>query len=439
MLLIVATLVGLLALLMGSLRGRVTPYWVTLAYLITVWIGYVLLDGDEVSGSTVLYTVLIVAMTVGYLAGRAVGIHRLRAIDVPPDTRLRATDAAHAARQLKVVLGVVTVLCLYHFARIGLPVFADDIELSRWKTTESGLYGIPSRAFQIGVPTAYFFAAVLWARVEVTHRHSIVRLRQWAIALLVITRLVSGFKGGLVQVIIVVFMAQLLSGTDRQRLRNVSVKFALPVLIGFGFAVFIGSLYGGVNARIENNGGTVTSLFVDRATKWAAEPSLVLLEGSLDNDKGALPSEPFTHDFVHYVRTYTPSLSSDEEPFSKHINSVITGRPLDGELFIVPTTPGILATTVFAFGPELGALLVLCLGLFYGYLEVVPRMTRSAFGTAIWTAAVFNVHLAFTKGNLVYQAINFTVMALLLYLLVLQVPRRIAPNAPARVGVRARA
>ena len=414
--------------------NRIRPFLVTWAYLLVVAFGCLVTSDFEPDQIDLIYVTGVAALWLGYVVTRSASA--ASGVGVParePDHD--ADESAEGAfAELRAAAIVTIALTLYHFVTVGLPILSGQVELARWQTTESGLYGLPSRAYQIGLPTMLIVIGIVRAR-QTVHQPRLERLYNVALAVFVASRLAGGFKGGALQILLVLLLIRLV-GVHSDRLGRLVLRYSVAALVALGAMYAVSSSYNTVRARATTESVSVFDQLVTRVTTVAAAPVRLTISERLPERTGVLPGDPLGHDLSHYVRRYAPGLESAEYPFNLYVSSAVTGRPLDGTRFVVPTTPGLVATLFFAYGWA-GFVVVAGVGALYAVVENRAQNHRSATSAGFALAVLFQLHLAITKGGLMYTLLNTALMVLLLRGVML-LARRHNARVPYRSSVPAR-
>ena len=138
-----------------------------------------------------------------------VGYYVTRSIAPRPIAPALQIDGVRGQRYVTVLVFFTTAFALFHFASGGIPIFSHNIETSRFEFDSSGFFGIPGRVYLYGLPLV---AGVALARSRQAGLHWYKdRVTLVAVSVFVVSRLLSGFKGGLLEVLIVLLVAMVLA------------------------------------------------------------------------------------------------------------------------------------------------------------------------------------------------------------------------------------
>lgn len=400
----IAFLFGLFWLLLVTGLLAATKYRLTLALLILlqlvpVSLGLVLLaQTGQYSWSPVWgYAASIVALSVGFLSRSA-----------HPQQRPHKTEPcdAQADQQLGWVIACLCAIgCLLHFARGGIPLFSSQIEVARYDFTSSGLLGIPGRIYLFGVPFAFVFAFA--ANRLALRRIRADRLLVFTFVLFAGSRILSGFKGGLVDVVLVTLISvTVLVSQERLQLRRV-LPGILSVLVPVAaFAAAVGSTYG----TYAQSGLSLQENLWRRLTMVAAEPAAYVL----DARQFSRLINPYANDFKYFALRYTGQSTGELFAYDRAISSGLLGfSPRTGS-FAPPVTIGGYAELSVALGVPI-ALAVMFL---FGRLLRVGQDTlyQSALPASLVIAFSWQLTRFILNGSLAYSLINW--MATLAFLLI---------------------
>src|SRR5690348_8100753 len=191
---------GALALLTTLVvhRRRILPIGLTVASQCPILVGYWLLDRDAGTRVWLLNASSLVALLGGYCVSVLLAPLRSRRDSGVPASAL-------SLRPLKMLTLMVGGLAGYHLIALGLPILQPDVEIRRFDFTSSGLLGIPGRMFLYGLPFSVIAWTLAGSRVGSKSVHRWVR-GTWGAY--VAAQVASGFKGGLLNIVILYVMAR---------------------------------------------------------------------------------------------------------------------------------------------------------------------------------------------------------------------------------------
>ena len=405
-------------------RSRLLPFQLVFLQLSLIAVGFISIGvraANEVPAELVV--VGLAVLGAGYLAAR-----RSRPFSAGnPPSDAHATGAELTA--LSVVGIVLALLVGYHFNAVGIPLLASDIETRRFDFLGSGLFGLPGRAMLFGVVVFFFLTIGYLSRYR--SRATIV-LAVSAFALLAITRLASGFRSSLLELILFVAIAHLLSGRAVSVARAAAI-YTVPVAIALFFAVGLSGRYETIAsgqtgptapsgepayvaeppppAESAPNQSLQSRVLVigERATGGAAGSGfLVLAHRQLIPDTG----NSLLNDLRYYIPRYLQlSPAAGSYPFVKIVSATLYGTPLARDSFIVPVTIGAFPTLYFDFG-LLAFPLYLLLGALYAVLERRAVHSPSPLIFTAYGVGILALNDYLTKGDLIFDVLNWTAMLL---------------------------
>ena len=262
---IVALTCGALILL---LRSALSVAHVVLLPALSLALGcWLLVEEERARATTAAWvTISLVVLAVGYLLAR-------RFTPRPNGPALRLGDDG-GRRYVLVLVSFVGLFTLIHFAADGIPVLSGNVETSKFEFGKS-LFGIPGRIYLYGLPLAT--GAALARSRQLGLRWSKDRLTLIAISLFTVSRLLSGFKGGLLEVLIVLLIAAVLAQGPVTSVAHVLRRY-LPLVITAVIAVFlVGSLY----SSYQGHGRSLPDIILARATTNGAFAGVIVFEKRL--------------------------------------------------------------------------------------------------------------------------------------------------------------
>ncbi len=262
MFLIVPGAVCVLALFLS--RGKLTPITVLIVLQAQVLAGTMLLDEQFRLGIGPIQLAALLALMIGYYAVDA-RLGPAPSGDVGP---LPSGDL----RRAWLVSAIVVAFVVYHFVAGGIPALSEEIEVARFNFSASGLLGIPGRMFLFGLPFAAVMSLLAASREpSVSSR----RLAQMVWVAFVVSQLLSGFKGGIVTVILVALLGLALAG----RAIDLSAAIRSRWLLGAGAAAVLVAIFYSFQYRsvgVDSPDEAVRYL-AERLTIVAAQPGYVAL------------------------------------------------------------------------------------------------------------------------------------------------------------------
>ncbi|MGI5197913.1 hypothetical protein ACQEVY_30500 [Streptomyces sp. CA-288835] len=355
------------------------------------------------------------AFTVGVLA---VGWRGGEARVVPRSGHARVHPAAlWGSQQIGLAVSALLVcgLTVTHFSIVGIPALSGNPEIERFNLGASGLFGLPSRGVLFGLPILATLCGVKYARLP-----GWVTGMVWAV--FVLSRLALGFKGGLVEVLVVLFTVVLLR---RGRVRPATVIAGLPLLaLTMGYGTWIGNQY----QTLARSGGASLGYVLDRLTIDAASPawySLVLGRTATQGDPA------FGHDLRYFAAHYLGLGNGPTFAYDKIVSSYVTGTPLTGDSFLVPVTAGGAAYLINSVGAVLAVVVAGALG--YAWQRCCDQIaaTRRVPVGLVCITYILAARTFLLNGGGAYLAVNYGCALALLaipYLVVVTLVRTLEMN-----------
>ncbi|AVH58686.1 MULTISPECIES: hypothetical protein [Streptomyces] len=339
--------------------------------------------------------------------------------------------ALRGSRQIGLAVSALIVcgLTVTHFSIVGVPALSENPEIERFNLGASGLFGLPSRSVLFGLP---ILATLCGVKYDGLPRW--VTGMVWAV--FVLSRLALGFKGGLVEVLVVLLIAVLLRG----RVRPAAVISGLPLLaLALCYGAWIGNQY----QTVARSGGASLGYLLDRLTIVAASPAWYSLVLGRTATQG---SPVFGYDLRHFAAHYLGLGSGPVFAYDEIVSSHVTGTPLTGGYFLVPVTTGGAAYLINSVGPVLTVAVAGTLG--YAWQRCCHRITATREVLVVLVCIVFILatRTFLINGGGAYVVVNYGfVLALLAipYLVVVTVVRtpqendarrRCRSSAPARTA-----
>lgn len=389
---LVALLVLLPVVVVVSRRRELTAQLLLVVSLAPGLIGFALVSrarGMPEEGLLVLLAPALVAV------GLVLHVPRTAGLDAPPPG-----SGLLAARPLSCAAAGVLALAAYHFAVVGIPVLSARVETVRFSLGASGLMGLPSRALLFGLPILALLTATHRGRVSTT-------TTAWVWGGFVVSRMAMGFKGGLLEVVIVALTAGLLRGA-RPRVGTV-VALVAGLVAALLFGLFIGGRYG----TLAGGDGPGADYVAARLTTGAADPAWWLVEYREEVTAGGSAA---LHDAQYFAYRYLdlpggPSFATDQL-----VSSLVTGTIRSGDSFLVPVTVGGGAYLLASVGLPLAVLgLVLCGAWFSRSCRRLAEGTSLPAAVAA-AAVLIGVRTFLLNGGGMYLLINYAFTCALLLL-----------------------
>jgi hypothetical protein len=383
----------LLGIVVARCGGRLTPSVLTMTTLVPIAIGHATLDRTLPGAQTAsAYLLSLVAMVLGYVVRRPSHVQERIASQT---TQHEIPDATK--RALITATIVIAGLTIYHFSRIGLPILSPTVEADRFNFTGSGLFGLPGRAYLFGVPI--LAAGGVYAMRQWPSMQGRIGIFVTAVGLLVLSRLASGFKSGLLEVVTILFFATATTGLGLS-IGDALRRYLLVAALGLVFAVQVSHSYATLAGLSQT--GAIQAL-IQRSTGQGALPGRIVMQPN--PPLPIRPSNAIVNDFWYFGARYT-GISSSRFSFSQIVAAAEFGAPLSSGGTLPPVTVGAFPQLYYDYGVTAYPLFFL-LGYCYNRVEraAMAAPTLLQYLTAI--TIIFILHEYVTKGNLVYLILNW--------------------------------
>lgn len=379
----VVCVVVISAWVLRALRGTLDVADVAVGLTIPTIVGFLLLNagGAASVGATARFVVLTSAFWVAAAWPRR-----------PSATHDVLTPRDRRAAWILVVAAALG--SAYHFAAGGVPLFEPNIDLSRFDFTSSGFFGIPGRFYLYGVPASVFAAFYARSRAQGWRRDPLVLT---SLVVLVTTRVLGGFKGGMVEAAEVVLIAGLING-ERITFRQLSKRYAPLVPTAIAGVFLIGSLYPSYRAT----GAPLTSILQHRITTVAAAPPAEVFDHRLPVPLAS--TALYKNDIRYYAEKYFHIGPGAAFPFERDVSAGLLGGDPSATYFLPPVTVTAAAELFAALGVAGAVAAMATLGVCTRRASTHPARTwRSAVGRGLF---LFGVLGFVQRGALVYYAVN---------------------------------
>ncbi|WP_426996761.1 hypothetical protein [Pseudarthrobacter sp. N5] len=369
---------------------RITPGALLIAQLSLPTIGFQLLqtqNGDVPKGWLVLIAPLLVAM------GMCLGPKRAKS---EVDLRELRPDISDFLKHAFWILGILAVL---HFAIGGIPVFSASVETERFNLGGSGLGGFPSRAVLYAIP-----AMALLSLSTVTERTMKSTIAIWI--LYISTQLALGFKGAVLEIILLAAIAYLIRIT-RPKLRHIAI-FALGLSAALLYVEIVRSLYATTSSGSDN-----VSYLIERSTTQAIESGYLALWYAPEFSTG---DSAFWHDFQQLIARYVGMADSGDYTFDMLMSSIVTGTPLGVGMFIVPVTVGGTVYLMFSLEASFVVPALIAIGWIWTWAISAIRQHASIFVAILSCVAIIGLRMFLLNGNGAYLLINLAFVIVMLWI-----------------------
>lgn len=291
-------------------------------------------------------------------------------------------------------------LAFYHIAIVGPPIFASDIEVSRFDFTSSGFFGIPGRMYLFGTTFAWIIAS---ANAQALGR----RWRTYtpwkmATGILLILALLSGFKGELLATAVVLMCTYVVISGRTLRLGTLIIRYWWALVPPVAYFLLVAGLY----QTYASSGKSTLQLTWERLTVVAAEPTQFALT-YFDSFDGGLAS-----DFAYFLTKYVGQSVAGRYTFERAVSAAILNIAPESSAWAPPVTVGGFAESAAFFGvPAALSAMAMC-GFILGWLTTL----RVYSATRLTIAAVVSwaIYTWMLKGGLAYHVLNFSIVLLML-------------------------
>lgn len=367
---------------------QITPGLLLLAQLSLPTLGFAILqeeNGEVRDGWLVLMAPLVLAV------GMALGPHR-RVPTVPSQTSpMLSQFLIHA-------FWILSGLAVMHFVLGGIPVFSERIETERFNLGGSGLAGFPSRAVLYAIP-----AIALLAASTVTNATKRPTIALWF--LYVLTQLGLGFKGAVVEVIMLAAIGYFVR-VNRPKLKHIMI-FLFSLLIALVYVEVVRSLY----ATSSNSSSGGFAYILDRTTTQAIESGYLALWHSPDFSGGI---SAYWHDMRILVTRYLGNADSGDFTFDMLMSSIVTGTPLGIGMFIVPVTVGGTVYLMFSLATPVVVAVLAGIGYVWSWAVASLRGDLTILRAIFAAVAIVGLRMFVLNGNGAYLTINLAFGCLIL-------------------------
>ena len=380
------------------------------------------LDGEwETAGRLALS---VIALIFGFYLARLKPQARRRTgsdgVDTSEKARLNNTKYVRVAPAVCVF---TTILCVYHFSRVGVPIFANNVEAARFAYANSGLFGLPSRMYLYGT-----FLAVALAVGEARMSGAPVTKDRWvrfSFTVFLLSRAVSGFKSGLVDVALSTLLLAIFIG-DGLVVRRYLGRIILAAAAAIGFVFLVGSAY----ASYSRDGRTLTGNIENRLTTQSAEPVWITMNAK-QVDLGD-SRHPIEMDISYFENRYAGVGAYDPYGFTRLVAARVAGESPTSTATITPVTLSLYAVAYYQFGFYLGMAFCFVVGLTLGLAEKVASGLRESARKFMVQCAVGEIVIALLpRGEIVYLVINWGLSVITL-LLVAWIARLVLVSSPTK-------
>ena len=398
MLLPLSTALLLIGFVLAVDRGRVSPLAITVAFLSAILLGYWMLDIGAGTSVWIFYAAANAAMILGY---RLVWVVLSRGSGPVP-----AAISRRAIVALRLTSLTVIVMAAYHLVASGIPILRPDVEVERFNFTASGLFGIPGRMYLYGLPAVVLGSTVVQSRMAHPAVGRLVKVNWISYAL---AAMLSGFKGGLLNVIVLYALARALSSRPIALNASKALRYALLIIAALGFATAVSLRYSSLGAAdmpaaVQYMGARLTVI-----------PALPGHHAVTELDGGPQTGLYLLDDLYHFISKYfrIDLGAGPVFPLDKVVSSQLYATPLSDDSFIVPVTVGAAPGFYVDFGSAAAIIGMAVMGAVYAYLVFRVLTTRTVLGSCVLSLAVYFLNTFLVNGSLVYVVLNLAIVSVL--------------------------
>ncbi len=382
-------------------KGRVAAIWITALSLMVTSFGYFAMStktSDYYPAS--VYLALILSFLLGY---KIIFRSHKDTFNARPLCNINLQYLPSAVSSLYVTFFILLFFTIYHYSVVGIPIFSSNVEIERFEFTNSGLFGLPGRVILFGIPIYYIIVNGFRKFSNIPY-HLIKKPIYLSFGLLVFTRLAAGFKGAIVEIILITFFCNITS-LQNFNLFKLLRRYSLSIFFAVAFAFGVARLY----KTIALNYTSGVQYFIERLTTIAALPGYRVIQGKISNY--TTYSNSLLNDLNYYLPKYFLGIyQSDVFPFVKIVSSSIYGTPLQADSFIVPVTIGALATLYYDFGAY-SFLFSFILGVLFAKSELKAKYSQSILQYSIALISMVCIHHYMIRGDLIYNLLNWSIMS----------------------------
>lgn len=367
---------------------KVTTFYVVFVSLITMTIGNYLLSHDYIWYYNLISGILLF---ISYNIFRKYYLKKSNK-KLARNKKLQETPEINIG-----FIYIILFFIMYHFAVAGIPILDENVEISRFDFSSSGLMGIPGRMVQYGIYFLVFYTGYYYFFEGRYKKYFVISMIFFCLC-----KLLSGFKGGMYDILVMIVLLIALSKKTYKIKLFFSAKFVMIIIISIFFAVFILSRYNFTNQK------NLLEYFMDRLTVIQAEAGNFMLN-NMEKDNY------FYNDFVFYVRKY---LKIDLNPEIGHfaLEKIVSANKnnikLSNSNFIVSVTIGAFNELLFNLNPILAFAGFVILGAGYGYIEkIMKKGNVSPYQYASLGLIIYMITLYISKGGLMYYVMNYILLS----------------------------
>ena len=301
---------------------------------------------------------------------------------------------------------LIVSLTIYHFYVAGIPIFGDVIR-DRFDVMKSGLFGLPSRSYLIGLPLIYIMLnAVKHQSQTVRQFNKINRYILVFLVFLVIVRVLGGFKGAVLEIFFLTIIVSSALGKNMQVYNFIKNNFFMISAI-IGIILIVSAQY---TDSINKYSGLLDYLLT-RIFYMSSEPDVFILT----SDQNLSFGNYFINDILFQLKKWINFSGQNDiiADSTTHVFAGMYGYNIENVVDSgnhVPVTISFISMGFVNFGYLFGFLSCAVTGLFLGYFENKVLSPASFLKKAFYLLNIYIIYTYTIKGNLIYMIANWYVI-----------------------------
>lgn len=411
--LIINLFVCIITLIITIVIHRGFLYPITFAYrvMLGIYIGLVIYDPYGKTSS--IYLVSLIIFLAGYMLQKLINATMKKKKKYIYNVDKIEKFNEKTDKILEVFSFFIVGFIIYHFLVGGIPIFSSNLEVNRFNFTNSGLFGIPARMYQFGIQFLIIYASVYYEKRK-TNKIKRLVIMLWIV--MIISRILAGFKSGLVEVATLYFFVSVFINKPIN-IVHIFFKFKYLIIV-LGIIIF--AFYTVMNyetmkgLRFEE----YIYYFLERLTVIPAIPGWLVLSNSVNYYSENLF---IINDILYFISKYT-SIGNYKYtlfPLDKIVSSQIYGTTLSHSNFIVPVTVGGFAQLYIDF-----KLLALVIFFIFGQIYCLMLDKSRDRGKSVLRRSSYGFGIIFltefiTKGGLGYLIVNYIFLMIIFMIMLI--------------------
>lgn len=385
----------ILTFLLYILQFKIEPIFLALYYSLFSILGLLLIENNLIWK---LNFIAVILLTLGYVLGRKYTI-------VYKKNNYNKITYEKEYKLNNKLIAVVIILIMYHFFIVGIPILSRNVEVSRFDFSGSGLFGIPGRMLNYGLPFICIYSSFYYFKKN--NKKSFI----FTIVIYLITKIFLGFKSGIIDVFFLYIYILSFNNKDLKIKKIFKLKYVLTLGTAVAFAVMMSKSY--TSLDIKSNSEAIKYLF-ERQTKMQAEAGFY----AIDNIDVLEEESYIINDFKYFTNKYFKvKLKNQVFPIDKIVSAKIYGTPLSENSFIVPVTIGGFNYLYLDF-KGFALILYFLLGIVFGALvKKIKYNVNNPFIFAAIGTFIIIINDIISKGGIVYCLINYCAVIVFLWII----------------------